>query len=126
MHITRIDEIIGGYDFPVEQGITNEWQWSKWNSGKYEAERCWNIGQATIGNALTSYARASNVVEIAQPPHTLVSGYIETNLIGNTSNSGVSLERVGYNQFRLRKDGASTVVMQGVMIGLRVVAGRWK
>lgn len=126
LQIMQLDAFVSSYDFVVEQGITNEWQWTKWNSGKYEAERCWNIGQATIGNSLTSYARASNVVEIAQPPHTLVSGYIETNLIGNTTNSGVSLERVGYNQFRLRKDGSSSVVLQNVMIGLRVVAGRWK
>lgn len=45
LHITRIDEIIGGYDFPVDHGEkavgavdAGRCVWTKWNSGKAELD----------------------------------------------------------------------------------------
>lgn len=113
-------------DYVVEQGTTNGWEWRKWNSGRYEAERVRNVGQITISNQLVTGIRASAAVSLANPPHTLTSGSLAVIYMGNASNSGCWCEMVGNSQYRLVKAIGSNVTLQGNIFKEMVVAGRWK
>ena len=117
-------------DYIIEQGVTNNWRWRKWSSGRYEAERVRNIGQVSLYNvdySASTGVYASDAIAIGAPPHTLVNGSVEVAYLGTSSNSASWLQRTTLTQFRIAKaTTVSTTVLQNVTISERVVGGTWK
>ena len=125
---TYVDSVL--LDYVIEQGVTNDWRWRKWSSGRYEAERVRNIGQVSLYNADYSTSTgvyASNAIEVGVPPHTLVNGSVEVAYLGTSSNSASWLQRTSLTHFRIAKAATvNTTVLQNVTISERVVGGTWK
>ena len=123
-------EVLGAHkDFVIEEGATADaspWRYRKWNSGRLDAERAWNIGQVTIGTAeLENTVMVSSSVT-ANLPSMAVSGSLEISLMGTSSNSPIFMERIGTRDFRLAKVGSASVTLQNVTVAVRTVGARWK
>lgn len=115
-----------GVDYVEQQGASNGWQWVKWHSGRYEAERVRTVGQITISNQLVAGVMASGAIAFGTTPHTLTAGSLGVVYLGNSSNSGCWCEMVGSTQYRLLKAIGSSVTLQGNIFKEMVVGGRWK
>ena len=113
-------------DYVVETGTdSNGWTYVKWNSGRLDAERVWNIGQVTLSTVEVTNIRVSGNVNIPSPS-IMLSGNVTVELVGNTSNSPIWLEHISNTTFRLAKASGSNVTLQGVTVALRTVKATWK
>lgn len=118
-------------DYVVDQGTTNGWDWVKYASGRYEAERIHNFGQVTIGTGLITisgsvrlYGSALFPSTVPSPPHTLTSGSVVIDFYGATGGNPI-LIRQG-NQIRLAAIATASTTVQDTTLIYRVVNGRWK
>lgn len=112
-------------DFVIEQGIDSSWYYRKWNSGRFDAERTWNIGQVTLSNAEgTTHMVGNEITTIT--PSAMVSGSVDVNYYGNSSSSATFLEKIANNKFRIAKVGTTSVTLQNVTVVLRTVGAKWK
>lgn len=113
-------------DYVVETGTdSNGWTYVKWNSGRLDAERVWNIGQVTLSTVEVTNIRVSGNVTIPSPS-IMQSGNVTVELVGNTSNSPIWLEHITNTTFRLAKASGSNVTLQGVTVALRTAKAKWK
>lgn len=113
-------------DYVVETGEdSNGWTYVKWNSGRLDAERVWNIGQVTLNTVEVTNIRVSGNVNIPSPT-ILVSGNVTAELMGDTSNSAIWLEHISNTTFRIAKASGSNVTLQGVTLALRTAKATWK
>lgn len=112
-------------DYIVEQGTSNSFTYTKWNSGKLEAERLWNVGQVTLSTTEVTNVRVGGTVSIPQPAN-MVSGTVVPTYVGNTSNSATFMEVVSPTEIRIAKFSSSNVTLQNVTVALRLVNGTWK
>lgn len=118
----------------VDQGTTSGWTWKKWSSGRYEAERTINYGQitaatvlATIEGNLKLFISTAIPTNVPSPPHTLTSGTIEYEYLGN--DLGYSfIFRTTQNKIQIGRLGVSSseTAFSNVMLLYRVVGGLWK
>ena len=118
----------------VDQGTTSGWTWKKWSSGRYEAERTINYGQvtaatvlATIEGNLKLFISTAIPANVPSPPHTLTSGTIEYEYLGN--GLGYSfIFRTTQNKIQIGRLGVSSseTAFSNVMLLYRVVGGLWK
>lgn len=119
-------------DLVIESGTTSGWAWKKYASGKYEAERYINIGQVTAGTVLAStegtmklYVTAAIPTTAPQPPHTLTSGYIIYDYVGNSSGYSLVLKTTD-GKIQLGRLSTTSYAFQDVALVYRVVDGKWK
>lgn len=112
-------------DFVIETGTDNSYTYTKWASGRLEAERVWNIGQVTLSTAETANTRVSSDITLPLPS-LMTSGTIETSYAGNSSNSASYIERISSTSLRLAKNTTSNITLQNVTFTLRLINGRWK
>lgn len=113
-------------DYVVETGTdSNGWTYVKWNSGRLDAERVWNIGQVTLSTVEVTNIRVSASVTIPSPS-IMLSGSVTAELMGDTSNSAIWLEHISNTTFRLAKASGSNVTLQGVTLALRTVKATWQ
>lgn len=121
-------------DYIKDQGSSNGWSWRKWESGIYEAEKVINYGQvsatqslATIEGTKKLYASGPIPVNVPAPPHTLTSGEIEYEVLGNSLGYSFVF-RTQNNKIQLGRIAAapSEAVFTNVQLLYRVVRGRWK
>ena len=113
-------------DYVVETGTDSSgWTYVKWNSGRLDAERVWNIGQVTLSTVEVTNIRVSASVNIPSPT-IMVSGNVTAELMGDTSNSAIWLEHISNTTFRIAKASGSNVTLQGVTLALRTAKAKWK
>lgn len=123
-NLYKLIERLSNRDYIVEQGTSSNWNYRKWKSGRFEAERVMNTGQVTINTVVTSSWMRSNAITIVTPPM-MTSGTIEVSLIGSSSNSPIVLESVSSTAYRIAKEATTAVTLQNVTVAFRVVNGRW-
>lgn len=127
--------ILGGQaltDFVVEQGTTDGWDWKKWNSGRYEAEKYINYGTVTAGTAMATiegsvkiYSTVAIPTDDPQPPHTLTQGYVQYDYLGNGQGYSIVM-RTTNGKIQLGRLSTSSFAFTNVEMIWRVVMGRWK
>ena len=111
--------------YVVEEGTSGGWFYRKWNNGRLDAERIWNVGQVTLGTAEGTTHRASN--DLTVPTFSMaISGSVEAVYLGTSSNSPTFMERVTPAKVRVAKVITSNVTLQNVTFALRLVGGMWK
>ena len=119
-------------DFIVDSGTTDGWTWKKYDSGLYEAEKYVDYGNVTASTALATiegnvklYVTASIPSTAPTPPHTLTSGYVVYDYIGNTTGYSLVLRSTD-NKIQLGRLASSSVTLNSVKLVYRVVNGKWK
>lgn len=120
------------HDYVVEQGTTSGWVWQKWDSGRYEAEKREDIGTVSLSNAMftiegSTKMYASNAIPTTMPtpPHTLKSGSVEVDYLGN-STGYTMLGRTQDDKIQLFRAGSASISVANVILLYRVVNGKWK
>lgn len=119
-------------DLVIDSGTTNGWTWKKFASGLYEAEKYVNIGQVTADTAIATiegsvklYITAAIPPSDNDPPHTLVSGYVTYDYVGNSSGYSLVLRTSG-GKIQLGRLASSSFAFADVVLVYRVVNGKWK
>lgn len=112
-------------DYIVEQGTDNNFSYTKYASGRLEAERIWNVGQVTLNTTEVNNVRVSATINISQPSN-MVNGTVVPTYIGNSSNSPTFMETISSTEVRIAKFASTNVTLQNVTFALRLVNGTWK
>lgn len=114
-------------DYVIGTGTTStDWVWRKYASGRYEAEKVWNVGQVTLSTSPATNYRVSQDITLSQVPSVMISGSVQATLQGSSSGSPIFLENISSTKVRIAKITSGTVTLQNVTIILRTVNGRWK
>lgn len=112
-------------DYVVEQGTSNNFSYTKYASGRLEAERIWNVGQVTLSTTEATNVRVGGTLNIPQPSNK-VNGTVVPTYIGNSSNSPTFMETISSTQVRIAKFSSTNVTLQNVTLALRLINGTWK
>ena len=120
------------HDYIIEQGEKNGWVWRKWDSGRYEAEKKEDYGTvaidfayATIEGAVKLYGSGVIPTNMPLPPHTLKSGSVEVEYLGN-STGYTFIARTQTDKILLFRLGSAGISVSNVILLYRVVNGTWK
>jgi len=131
--IKELEETLGGVaDYIVEEGETGDWTWRKWNSGRYEAECTVDYGTVSLSNgyftingSVAMYFSDAIPTAMPLPPHTLVSGSVEVEYLGNSTGYAF-LNRTQNEKIQLARASSAATSVSHVILGYRVVNGTWK
>ena len=116
---------LGEVDYIVEQGTNGGWYYRKWNSGRLDADRVWNVGQVTLNTAEGTTHRVGADLTIPTPSM-MIGGTVAVTYVGNSSNSPTFMERTASDKVRIAKVITSNVTLQNVTFTLQLVGGTWK
>lgn len=121
-------------DYIVEQGTSDGWEYRKWNSGKYEAEKVDNIGTVSLSSVY--FTIESNVkmllcnaipTSTPTPPHTLLSGYsILYEYLSNSTGYTFVIKTSADGKIQLARAGSEAISLSNVKLVYRILNGRWK
>lgn len=112
-------------DYIVAEGTSNNFSYTKYASGRLEAERIWNVGQVTLNTTEATNVRVSGTLNIPQPSNK-VNGTVVPTYIGNSSNSPTFMETISSTQVRIAKFASTNITLQNVTFALRLINGTWK
>lgn len=116
---------LGEADYVVEQGTSGGWYYRKWDSGRLDADRVWNVGQVTLNTAEGTTHRVSADLTVPTPSM-MVNGTVAVAYVGNSSNSPTFMERTASDKVRIAKVITTNVTLQNVTLTLQLVGGTWK
>lgn len=121
-------------DYVIEEGTSDGWEYRKWASGKYEAEKVDNIGTVSLSSAYFTIEGSVKMwlcsaipSSTPTPPHTLVSDYsILYEYLSNSTGYTFVVKTSADGKIQLARAGSEAISLSNVKLVYKILNGRWK